>query len=319
MVRRPRHLKTTVPRFNTFVSVLEHWHLFLSPFWPRFVYFQRWNPIYKNWTQTFEISILVRWELFNYSCYRASPSRPLFQLSSFDFCHHLSIASHTPMDKVPFSAIFLEPVFQNLLNRFNYTPLTSWKAIMVIFWKLMSFEQISNTLVQMTILRSSWMSASKQSRYNVHSPRKAIWLLTQGKKFGGRKLEYTFSAWSLGSARLLIYSTKNFFWHQHFLSEETLAFFKKAPPTSGIYVAHDIIELANLLCYPAKVFYVLGIPQRNKKSTFEASRHFLLSVGARNTKYQNLLLGGTELWPDTSLRPVFQYQRRHSPQRWRSQ
>ena len=52
-------------------------------------------------------------------------------------------------------------------------------------------------------------------------------------------------------------------------------------------MAHEIIDLANLLCHRAKVVYVLGIPGRNEnKRRSKQVNDLLQSVGERKTKDQ---------------------------------
>ena len=48
------------------------------------------------------------------------------------------------------------------------------------------------------------------------------------------------------------------------VGENDLYLFKKPTTTLASQVAHEIIDLANLLCHRAKVVYVLGIPERNE-------------------------------------------------------
>ena len=50
--------------------------------------------------------------------------------------------------------------------------------------------------------------------------------------------------------------------------------------TPASQVAHEIIDLANLLGHRAKVVYILGIPERNEnKVRSKQVNYFLQSVG----------------------------------------
>ena len=67
-------------------------------------------------------------------------------------------------------------------------------------------------------------------------------------------------------------------------------FFKKPTTTPASQVAHEILDLANLLSHRAKVVYVLCIPERNeKKVRSKQVKDFLQSVGERKTKDQPLV------------------------------
>ena len=82
-----------------------------------------------------------------------------------------------------------------------------------------------------------------------------------------------------------------------FIEGNALYFFKKPTTTPASQVAHEVLDLANLLCDRAKVVYVLGIQKRNeKKIRSKQVNEFLQSVGERKTndkplvtwRYQNV-------------------------------
>ena len=50
-----------------------------------------------------------------------------------------------------------------------------------------------------------------------------------------------------------------------FVGEKHLRFSKQTTTISAMQVAHEIVDLANLLCRRARVVHVLGIPERSEK------------------------------------------------------
>ena len=90
-----------------------------------------------------------------------------------------------------------------------------------------------------------------------------------------------------------------------FVGGNDLYFSKNPTTTPALQVAHEITDLANLLCDRAKVVYVLGIPERNEnKVRSKQVNDFLQSVESARPKTSPSLRGGFELWPDISLGPV---------------
>ena len=179
----------------------------------------------------------------------------------------------------------------------------------------------------MTILRGFWISALRQSRYHAYRTSSTKTLLMADSP--ERNLE-------AGNVNILslpgacVRHVYNFVPHKDifdiiilFVGGNDLYFFKNSTTTAASQVAREIIDLADLLCHRAKVVYVLGILERNdNKVRSKQVNDFLQSLGERKTKDQPLVtvaVGGIQLWHDKSLAPLFLSQRRHTPQRRRSQ
>ena len=89
----------------------------------------------------------------------------------------------------------------------------------IIFWNCFKkswhcmFDQMSNTLVPMTILVGFWMSAPRQSRYFVYRTptMKTLSIAdSQARKLEAGNFNILFSLWCLCPAHLQIYSPKDF-------------------------------------------------------------------------------------------------------------
>ena len=75
-----------------------------------------------------------------------------------------------------------------------------------------------------------------------------------------------------------------------FVGGNDLYFFQKPTLTPASQVAHEIIDIANLLCHRAKVVYVLGVPERNdNKVRSKQVNDLLQSIGERKTKDQSFV------------------------------
>ena len=153
------------------------------------------------------------------------------------------------------------------------------------------------------------MSAPRQSRYHVYRTSSTKTLLIADSQ--ARKLEAgNLNILSLPGA--CVRHVYNFISPKDifdiiilFVGGNDLYFFKNPTTTPALLVAHEITDLANLLCDRAKVVYVLGIPERNEnKVRSKQVNDFLQSVGERKTKDQTLVTWRYRTVAHISLGPV---------------
>ena len=136
------------------------------------------------------------------------------------------------------------------------------------------------------------MSAPRQSRYHVYRISSTKALLIADSQ--ARNLEAgNMNILSLpGACVRHVYNCipkGHFSISSFFLSGATPCIFSNKPTTTpASQVAHEIIDLANLLRHRAKVVHVLGIPERHEnKVRSKQVNDFLQSVGERKTKNQS--------------------------------